>query len=313
MKREGLPNPAQKGSFFPASTHTTPAAPVVYRPHGAMAAQLSGPPVYRPYAAQSKPLAVGSILPPRINSAPPVYRPNVSQTRPSAGGMAPPVYRPQQPLQLKRPPTSGPPVYRPAMSPVLGTRLTPQPKLSGGPRLPVYRPNSIQMVKVKLPARVQLTGGAGVSVVWKKKKNQDLPHVSVVHKAPDKSGNIEVTNFHYKFAHAGYYNWDDTDGTTTFKFRGGEPTSGVYIQTQKAASKFGITLEKPASVQAEEAAAKAAKEAAAAQKAAEEAAAKKAAEEAAALEEAEARRSATPKVAAVVAAEEPPASWEDAL
>jgi len=168
------------------------------------------------------------------------------------------------------------------------------------------------MVKVKRPAGVKLTGGAGVSVVWKKKKDQDLPHVSVVHKSVDKDGNMEVTNFHYKFGHAGYYNWDDTDGTTTFKFRGGEPTSGVYVQTQKAASKFGVTLEKPASVQAEEAAAKAAKEAAAAQKAAEEATAKKAAEEATALEEAEARRSATPKVAAAVTTAEPlAASWED--
>ena len=154
-----------------------------------------------------------------------------------------------------------------------------------------------------------------MSVVWKKKKDQDLPHVSVVHKSADRSGNIEVTNFHYKFAPTGYYNWDDT-GSATFKFRGGEPTSGVYTETQKWARKFGITLEKPESVQAEEEAARVAAAAAAAKRAAEEAAekaaAKKAAEESAAMEELEARWGATKGVAATAGGSDLE-SWESGL
>ena len=178
---------------------------------------------------------------PNKPTVPPVYSPFaprvVMQTPAPGRGPAAPALRSR--------PAAAPPVFRPASSI--------QPKPGGPVPPPVYRParplaaGVVQRIKVKKPAKVTLTGGNGVSVLWKKSKKNDVPHVSVGHGPLDqKSGELNVTNFHYKFAHAGYYHWDDK-GSTTFKFRGGEPTIGVYDATARQARKFGITLERPSS------------------------------------------------------------------
>jgi hypothetical protein len=113
---------------------------------------------------------------------------------------------------------------------------------------------TIQRVSVPMPKGVQLTGGNGVSVLWKKSKKSDVPHVTVGHGTIDRKKNtVPVTNFHYKFSHAGYYHWDDTNSSTTFTFRGGSPTEGVYKETSRQARKFGITLERPANLPAPQA------------------------------------------------------------
>lgn len=217
-----------------------------------------------------------------VSAAPAVYRPipmvarriaplsAAAQAKPTAGRIAgPEVYRPAVLAQPGN--QTAPPVYRPDVPHPGGPSASLQTKRAGvAPR--VYNPNAIQMVKVKKPTGVELGGGAGVSVIWKKSKKSDNPHVSVVHKALDKAGDIDVTNFHYKFSHAGYYNWNDkNDGSKIFSFAGGDPSLSVYQQTQKMASKFGITLEKPASVlgaEAVEAAHKAAEALAASSRAA---------------------------------------------
>jgi hypothetical protein len=57
-----------------------------------------------------------------------------------------------------------------------------------------------------------------------------------------------VTNIHYKQARNAYYNWNANGESTTLTFMGGNPSKEVYEITQRCASKFGLTLEKPQSV-----------------------------------------------------------------
>jgi len=175
------------------------------------------PPVFNPFAPKvvmQKPAPTGRPAPAAL------------QSRTAA---VPPAYRPASSIQSKPAGVAVPPVYRP-----LG-------------QMKPHATAVVQRIKVKKPAGVKLTGGAGVSVLWKKSKHYDEPHVSIVHGALDqKTSELNVTNFHYKFSHAGYYQWDDK-GSTTFKFRGGAPTLGVYNETAKQARKFGITLERPSS------------------------------------------------------------------
>lgn len=109
--------------------------------------------------------------------------------------------------------------------------------------------DTIQRVMVRIPPGVKLTGGNGVTVLWKKSKKSDVPHVTVGHgRTNPKNNTVDITNVHYKYDHAGYYHWDESGGKTLFKLRGGEPTAGVYTQASKVAKKFGLTLEKPASI-----------------------------------------------------------------
>jgi hypothetical protein len=109
---------------------------------------------------------------------------------------------------------------------------------------------TIQRVLVKKPANVKLTGGNGVSVLWTKSKKSPVPHVTVGHGVVDNKGMVKVTNFHYKTGGNDYFHWDDTNGSTTFVFRGGSPTEGVYTETSRQARKFGVTLQRPANLPA---------------------------------------------------------------
>jgi hypothetical protein len=115
--------------------------------------------------------------------------------------------------------------------------------------------NTIQRVVVPMPKRVQLTGGNGVSVLWKKSKKSDVPHVTVAHGVFDpKTNTIPINNFHYKTGGYDYFHWDDPKtGKLNFKFRGGSPTKGVYTETVKQARKFGISLERPSNLPEEQA------------------------------------------------------------
>jgi hypothetical protein len=106
----------------------------------------------------------------------------------------------------------------------------------------------IQRVMVAVPNDVALNGGNGVSVVWKQRQDQQLPHVTVSHGAKGLDNRANVTNIHYKTFDNTYYHWDDTNGSTTLTFRGGAPSKGIYDETQRWATKLGLTLQKPQSV-----------------------------------------------------------------
>lgn len=240
-------------------------------------------------------------------SVPAVYRPHAAvqpKANVAAKVVVPPVYRPQPIVQPKL--RAAAPVVPPAYWPPVA-----QAKRVSAARPSLPQPAVVQMVRVKKPAGVKLTGGNGVSVVWKKSSKSDLPHVSVGHGAADKDGMINVTNFHYKWAHASYFMWDEKSGQATFAFRGGEPSAKIFALTQKAASKFGITLDKPQSVRDEEAAAAVAAAAVAAAAKAKPAAAAtpawSAEDEEAAFEAASAAKAAAPASAASAAS----GAWDD--
>jgi hypothetical protein len=192
------------------------------------------PPIYRPKPLVSQPKLASPIPPAPRLAAPPVFRPQalIAQAKPSTPA-APPVYRPQPPLAQTKP--------------------SPSPSRNQFASPTVPRNAVVQRIQVEQPKGLTLTGGAGVSVLWSAKKGKTgLPHVSIVHKPGEKFGTIVVSNFHYKRSHANYFNWDDKSNSTTFTFQGGTPSKKIFDLTQKQATKFGITLQKPPSVITEE-------------------------------------------------------------
>jgi hypothetical protein len=213
------------------------------------------PPIYRPKPLVSQPKLASPIPPAPRLAAPPVFRPQalVSQLRLSAPAprlAAPPVFRPQALIAQAKPSTpAAPPVYRP-QPPLAQTKPFPSPSRNQFASPTVPRNAVVQRIRVGLPQGVKLTGGNGVSVLWSGKN--EFPHVSVVYKPVEKSGLVDVSNFHYTIARANYIHWDDKSNSTTFTLRGGMPSKKIFDLTQKQATKFGITLTKPPSVRAEE-------------------------------------------------------------
>jgi hypothetical protein len=110
----------------------------------------------------------------------------------------------------------------------------------------------IQRMTVPLPSGIQLTGGAGVSVV----KNLKGKHISVTHKQVQntKDGKmIPLTGFHYtNESNQAHWYWNNEASKTKFNMGiNGNPGTparqggGVYRETAKQAKRFGIELEDP--------------------------------------------------------------------
>jgi hypothetical protein len=110
----------------------------------------------------------------------------------------------------------------------------------------------IQRMTVPLPSGIELTGGAGVSVVKKLKGK----HISVTHKQVQntKDGKmIPLTGFHYtNESNQAHWYWNNEVSKTKFNMGiNGNPGTparqggGVYKETAKQAKRFGIELEDP--------------------------------------------------------------------
>jgi len=158
--------------------------------------------------------------------------------------VAPPVYCPQpvpKVLQKKCSATQ-PPVLQPQRTAAPQTR-SPQIVLGKG---------IIQRVIVKVPAGQVLNHNPTVLQQY-----DDGDHVTLCHGLKDAlRGEVDVKNIHYTCSDGPHYYWDDRkNGSTDLKLRAGTPPSKkMYKRTLSQAKKFGLTLEKPPSVVAAEAA-----------------------------------------------------------